>query len=268
MIALIKKNKTVLAVFLVILIVVAVFATGGDKEESMSVVSDIEMTVAPAVEATELPAGTILPEATVSPEKTAKPDKTALPEKTDVPNSAADIQHESKSEAVTETAESYSLGEEKTHSTNVIKYTSENNSNISECTISIYCKTLLTNMDNLDKGKHQLVPSDGCILKAVKVRVEDGDNVFDILKKATRDNKIHMEYVNTPIYNSAYIEGIHNLYEFDCGELSGWMYSVNGDFPNYGCSSCAVKPGDVIEWHYTCDLGRDVSGRVLSQRDE
>lgn len=65
---------------------------------------------------------------------------------------------------------------------------------------------------------------------------------------------------NTPIYNSAYIEGIGNLYEFDCGELSGWMYKVNGWFPNYGCSRYRLKSGDRVEWVYTCDLGRDVGG--------
>ncbi|MBO4990835.1 MAG: DUF4430 domain-containing protein, partial [Firmicutes bacterium] len=71
---------------------------------------------------------------------------------------------------------------------------------------------------------------------------------------------IHMEFKNTPIYNSAYIEGIQNLYEFDCGELSGWMYKVNDWFPNYGCSRYQLKEGDVIEWVYTCNLGIDVGG--------
>lgn len=41
-----------------------------------------------------------------------------------------------------------------------------------------------------------------------------------------------MESNWTPAYNSAYIEGIGNLYEFDCGNLSGWMYSVNGVWPD------------------------------------
>lgn len=81
-----------------------------------------------------------------------------------------------------------------------------------------------------------------------------------VLKRETRASKIHMEFVFTPMYNSAYIEGIHNLYEFDCGNLSGWMYKVNGWFPNYGCSRYMLKNGDVIEWVYTCDLGRDVGG--------
>ena len=35
-------------------------------------------------------------------------------------------------------------------------------------------------------------------------------------------------------------------------------YSVNGWFPNYGCSRYQVKDGDVVEWRYTCDLGEDL----------
>jgi hypothetical protein len=73
-----------------------------------------------------------------------------------------------------------------------------------------------------------------------------------------------MEFSMTPIYNSNYIEGINNLYEFDAGELSGWMYKVNGWFPNYGSSRYVLKDGDVIEWVYTCDLGRDVGGYVAT----
>ena len=69
-----------------------------------------------------------------------------------------------------------------------------------------------------------------------------------------------MEFSQSPVYETAYIEGIGNLYEFDAGALSGWMYRVNGWFPNYGCSSYQVQDGDVIEWVYTCDLGADVGG--------
>lgn len=71
-----------------------------------------------------------------------------------------------------------------------------------------------------------------------------------------------MESSYTPVFNSAYIEGINNLYEFDCGEGSGWVYSVNGVYPNYGCSNYKVKPGDSIEWHYTCNYGKDVGAEV------
>ena len=128
------------------------------------------------------------------------------------------------------------------------------------CTISIDCKTILENMDKCDKNKRELVPEDGWILPPTEVVFFDGESVFQVLKRTCKQNGIHMEFENTPIYNSAYIEGIHNLYEFDVGELSGWMYSVNGWYPNYGCSRYALQDGDTVEWRYTCDLGFDVGG--------
>ena len=88
-----------------------------------------------------------------------------------------------------------------------------------------------------------------------------------VLQQVCQDNKIHMEFSSTPIYNSAYIEGIGNLYEFDCGELSGWMYAVNDWFPNYGCSRYQLQDGDVVTWQYTCDLGDDIGGGYATGGD-
>lgn len=132
--------------------------------------------------------------------------------------------------------------------------------NTVKCIFSISCATVLDNMDILDKSKKEIIPDDGWILKPVTVTFNEGESVFDVLKQVCKDNKIQLEFSMTPIYNSAYIEGINNLYEFDCGSLSGWMYEVNEWFPNYGCSRYEVKNGDVIEWQYTCDLGGDIGG--------
>ncbi len=128
------------------------------------------------------------------------------------------------------------------------------------CTLSIDCMTILDNMDLCDEDKRELVPEDGWILPPTEVTFYEGESVFQVLKRTCKQMGIHMEFENTPIYNSAYIEGIHNLYEFDVGNLSGWMYKVNGWYPNYGCSRYALKDGDIVEWRYTCDLGYDVGG--------
>jgi hypothetical protein len=125
-------------------------------------------------------------------------------------------------------------------------------------TLTVRCDTILDNIDMLDREKHELVPADGVIFRAATVTFYEGESVFNVLQREMKRAALHMEFVNTPIYNSAYIEGINNLYEFDAGELSGWMYEVNGWYPNYGCSRYTLKEGDVIEWHYTCDLGRDL----------
>ncbi len=129
-----------------------------------------------------------------------------------------------------------------------------------QVTLSIRCDTLADNLDELEEGKAGLVPQDGVILAETALALTEGETVFDVLKRAVRDAGIHMEHSSTPLYASAYIEGIANLYEFDCGPLSGWMYRVNGEFPNYGCSKYELKDGDVIEWLYTCDLGADIGG--------
>jgi hypothetical protein len=126
------------------------------------------------------------------------------------------------------------------------------------CTLSVRCDTIPDNMQLLNKEKHELVPADGVIFPATVVTFNEGESVFNVLQREMKRAGIHMEFENTPIYNSAYIEGINNLYEFDVGELSGWMYKVNGWYPNYGCSRYQVKDGDLIEWNYTCDLGRDL----------
>lgn len=128
------------------------------------------------------------------------------------------------------------------------------------CTLTVRCDTILHNTDWLDPEKRELVPDDGVILPTQTVTFFEGESVFHLLLREMKKNRIHMEYVSTPIFNSSYIEGIHNLYEFDCGERSGWMYRVNGWFPNYGCSRYRLKENDVVEVLYTCDLGRDIGG--------
>ena len=127
------------------------------------------------------------------------------------------------------------------------------------CTLSISCKILLDNMDKLKPEKAELVPEDGLLLAPIAVPLKEGESVFDLLLRVCTEKKIHMEFEDTPIYNSAYIEGIGNLYEFDAGPLSGWRYSVNGWFPNYGCSRYTLKDGDVVEWVYALDPGEEFS---------
>lgn len=136
------------------------------------------------------------------------------------------------------------------------------------CTLSITCKTLLKPENKkvaIANGKGDMIPSDGVIYKTRKVKFYKNESVFDVLLRETRKHNIQMEYEMTPAYNSNYIEGIHNLYEFDGGELSGWMYKVNGWFPNYGCSRYKLKDGDSIKWVYTCDLGRDVGDNSMAK---
>lgn len=144
------------------------------------------------------------------------------------------------------------------------------------CTIEIECKTILNNLGNLRPEKKASLPKDGYILKETTVSVAEGSTVFDVLKLVCKQNTcpekctycrksgIQLEYIYTPGYDSEYIRGIHQLYEKDCGTQSGWMYSVNGVFPNYGVNKYTVKNGDNIKLRYTCNgFGEDLGASFM-----
>ena len=130
--------------------------------------------------------------------------------------------------------------------------------------LSIRCDTVLENTENLDPAlrREELLPEDGVILAETEYVLREGDTVYGLLDRVARYNRIQLEYKGTDEspFGSVYIEGIHYLYEYSCGPLSGWVYKVNGVFPNCGCSEYELQDGDVVEWVYTCDLGNDVGG--------
>lgn len=128
--------------------------------------------------------------------------------------------------------------------------------------MSIRCDTVLDNIDMLtpELNNEKYVPPDGVILSPTKYVLRDNDTVFDILNRVARANKIQIDYQDEALnkFGSVYVKSINYIYEFSCGELSGWMYRVNGEFPDSGCSRYTLNDGDIIEWVYTCDLGRDI----------
>jgi len=135
--------------------------------------------------------------------------------------------------------------------------TNENTQNL--CTITIRCDTIFDNADALDEAKAPYVPEDGEILPVTTVEFTPGETVFQVLQRVCEASELQLEYSWTPLYDSYYVEGINHLYEFDCGFESGWMYKVNGWFPNYGCSAYELQGGEDIVWCYTCTgLGTDV----------
>ncbi|GAA0136357.1 DUF4430 domain-containing protein [Paenibacillus sp. YSY-4.3] len=99
-------------------------------------------------------------------------------------------------------------------------------------------------------------PDIGTIMGTTEVDIGDSKSVLDVLKKTTRSQKLQMEYTGSGA--TAYVQGIDNLYEFDKGSGSGWMYSVNGKFPNRSAGIWPLSPGDDIRWLYTEDLGKDL----------
>ncbi|OCS84905.1 DUF4430 domain-containing protein [Caryophanon tenue] len=127
-------------------------------------------------------------------------------------------------------------------------------------TLEIRADTATKHLARIDQSIHPYIPADGVMLAKQTYVLRDGDTVFDIVNRAVRHHRLQMEYEGAEfnVFNSVYIQGIQHLYEFSCGPLSGWMYEVNGEFPNIGVSQYKLHDEDTITVHYTCDLGRDL----------
>ncbi len=120
-----------------------------------------------------------------------------------------------------------------------------------EVSVEIRCDTVA--------GKKDYIPQDGVILSRTDLSVWEGASAFDVLQEAARLYDIQLEYTgDTLSHGFIYVEGIAYLYEFDFGDLSGWMYQVNDVFPGVGSGEYPVSEGDRILWVYTTDLGKDV----------
>ena len=125
---------------------------------------------------------------------------------------------------------------------------------VGKASISIRCDTVL------GKSESSHIPKDGIILDTTELEITENQTVYDLLTDAAKAYNIQVENsgVNGQNSSMAYIRGINYIYEFDFGDLSGWMYKVNGQTPSVGCGEYVLSPGDKVEWLYTCDLGKDI----------
>jgi hypothetical protein len=138
--------------------------------------------------------------------------------------------------------------------------------NVGNVTCTIRCDTAVANWSEIRPSKrdNKVVPANGIIYSVHTLPIYENETVYDLLVSICKANNIQEEHTYTPAYKAEYIKGINNLYEFDVGQLSGWMYCVNGWYPNYGCSRYVLQNGDGVQWNYTCDLGRDLGQNWVS----
>ena len=149
------------------------------------------------------------------------------------------------------------------------EYYSESGGGPVRVTVLAECSTVLSHMDIIDPAANlpEVVPEDGVIIARCEVSLPEGATAFDALAAAARKQRVRVDYTGSAY--GTYVRGIGYVTEFGFGELSGWMYTVNGEFPDVSVSDRVLGSGDVVEFRYTCDLGRDVGDdyydRVASQ---
>lgn len=144
-----------------------------------------------------------------------------------------------------------------------------------ECTVNLdginQTKTIVVEKEEPEEPEQPEKPAvayiyikgyEGVILPKTEVEIKKGDTVLSITRRVLDSKGIDFRI------RSGYVVGIDGQNEFDKGPTSGWMFSVNGDFPSIGPGSVTVEDGDYIQWLYTTNLGEDIGNIYEEPRKE
>lgn len=101
----------------------------------------------------------------------------------------------------------------------------------------------------------------GTILSRASVEFRAGDNPYTVLARALGQERVKTRGSGEALY----VSGIDDLFEFDKGPESGWMYAVNCVFPGGSAGSyTGLKAGDRVSWNYSLDNGNDVKATMAA----
>jgi len=89
------------------------------------------------------------------------------------------------------------------------------------------------------------------------IDIVSGETAYSILRRA--DVGLSIRSTGHHTWSGMYVEAINGWGEFDGGPLSGWMYAVNGVFPEFSASLFDLRDGDRLYWLYTYELGNDLA---------
>jgi len=110
------------------------------------------------------------------------------------------------------------------------------------------------------------------IAKPTLVGICGSTKVYSVIKQALQERYPDVSSENLMKGNDSYIAAVYRLGytgshngenyigEFDVGDTSGWMYSVDDKFPNVGVGEKTVTGGETVRLQYTCALGQDMYG--------
>lgn len=99
-----------------------------------------------------------------------------------------------------------------------------------------------------DKLDESYGVSNGYAIKDSKVSFRQGDTLLEVFEACAKENKLHFDN------SDGYISGIANVYAGDFGDMSGWLYYVNGEIPEVGAGEYILCDGDKAEFVYFVDF--------------
>ncbi|NLC40440.1 MAG: DUF4430 domain-containing protein [Clostridiaceae bacterium] len=118
----------------------------------------------------------------------------------------------------------------------------------------VYLSVNCVNAVNANVNYASNYAPDGVMLAGKEITVDPGSSVFDVLKASGLTINASNSFLG------AYVSSVQGISEGAAGAgKGGWIYSINGVFPNLSASNVTVKNGDIVFFHYTVTPG-DVPG--------
>ena len=127
------------------------------------------------------------------------------------------------------------------------------------CYVTIDCHTAVSSAE-LSGDIRELQPENGMVLEKYAVGITEGMNAMEAFEATCKANKLQFEYAT--MSGMKYVDGINNLYSYDCGDLSGWYSLYNGESPSVGMSEIRVEKDAELLLIYSCDMGSDIGASM------
>jgi hypothetical protein len=118
--------------------------------------------------------------------------------------------------------------------------------------LTISCSDILAHKEQFTQEQLEVVPANGTILQENNISFQEGETVFQVLLRITKQKNISMIHLASPAFQTEYVSSIDNISEKAYGSSSGWLFAVNGKQPAVGCSAYKLKDGDKIQWIFNC----------------
>ena len=116
------------------------------------------------------------------------------------------------------------------------------------CHMTVDCTDVLAHPDKLKAEKVDILPKDGIFVEK-NAPFAEGETAYTVLTRVLQKEKMQYEKDATN-----YIFAIGGLYSGDCGEMSGWLYTVNGESPTVGLADYVLKDGDSVRFYFVTDF--------------
>ncbi|NLC25289.1 MAG: DUF4430 domain-containing protein [Fastidiosipila sp.] len=122
--------------------------------------------------------------------------------------------------------------------------------------ITVYLTINCVNAVNANLSAAASYAPDGIMMSNKELSVKQGSTVLDVLNVLKESGYVISASNN---FLGTYVSAIQGISSGAASGSGGWIFSVNGNFPNTSASNLIVTNGDRISFHYTIKTG-DVPG--------